>query len=157
MIKNGIIEVEHVQQPTAHTCVHACLAMVTGLPVEHYIERFGDDGTGLGYTETTLGLIESKVLQTPIPLGAPHPFPLYGAYVISAPSLNLPGRMHSLVVTSDRETGYKIYDPNRGRKGKKHYKVDDELGSVVPYTDVMYMDAETLKDLRMARVDANRS
>lgn len=110
------ILVKHVKQPTAHTCVHACLAMVTGVPVPEYIERFGDQG--LTYSNTAIALVESKLFPMPVPHGGPHPFPVCGVYFISVPSLNLPGKMHSMVLQVE-PNGFEIYDPNEGKKDKK--------------------------------------
>ena len=81
------ITVEHVQQPTSVTCVHACLSMVTGVPVEEYIKRFGDHATGED-TEA-VALVEAGVFPKAVPHSGPHPFPLEGIYLVSAPQLEL--------------------------------------------------------------------
>lgn len=115
------IEVRHVQQPTPHTCVHSCLSMVTGIPVNDLIARFGD--VGMVDEDKATVLCEEGILPVDVPQmgGALHPLPYAGTYLLSVPSLNIPGRGHSIVCTLDDDGDWELYDPNEGREGKAFY------------------------------------
>ena len=76
-----MITVNFVQQPTAHTCVHSCLSMVTGVPVNDYIKRFGE--AGLSFKETAIALTEAKIFPvlSPVPWSSNgYPFPKRNCY-----------------------------------------------------------------------------
>ena len=135
------LKVKQVQQPTAHTCVHACLSMVTGVPVEEYIERFGD--TALGQNEETVALVENGIFPVAVPYYAPHPFPEFGVYFVTAPSVNTAGYLHRVIVTVS-EDGYDVYDPNLNREGMKAYIDMDDL----PRTEVTFLCPKTLEKMQ---------
>lgn len=132
------IPVRHVQQPTAHTCVHACLSMVTGIPVQDLIARFGD--VGMTDEDKATVLCEEGILPVDVPNmgGAMHPLPYAGTYMLSVPSLNIQGRGHSIVCTLDAEGDWALYDPNEGREGKQFYTRHGLMaGEVKHYTAIL--------------------
>lgn len=149
------IAVEHMQQPSATSCVHTCLSMVTGIPVEQYITRFGDDGQGLGNKEETVALVEAKVFPIAVPHVAPHPFPMPGVYLVSVPSLNIPGKLHRVVVEADAD-GYTVFDPNEGKEGKKAHPRDGMASGDVPYADVTFLCMSTLRKMRNTVAEAGK-
>lgn len=135
------IEVSHVQQPTAHTCVHACLSMVTGVPIEEYIERFGDNG--LSFEEETVALVEDSIFPVRMPSDAPHEFPNTGVYFVSVPSLNMAGYLHRVVVTASEE-GYEVFDPNYHKEGKRFYIDITDMAR----TKITYLCTKTLEKMQ---------
>lgn len=113
------IEVRFVQQPTPVSCVHACLSMVTGVPVRELIDRFGNHG--LSNEEQATVLTEMGIVPIPVPQsGGAHPMPYGGANFITVPSLNIAGATH-LCVLEYQNDRWVLFDPNYGRKGKRHY------------------------------------
>lgn len=111
------IKFKFVQQPTPRTCVHACLSMVTGVPVESLIERFGD--TGLLFECEVVVLIENGIF----PDTRYHSAPVYeqGFYLVTAPSLNRAGELHRVVVEVNKDDDFIVHDPNTGRSGVRSY------------------------------------
>lgn len=144
--KNPIISVEQLQQPGATSCVLTCVAMVTGVPIETYIARFGE---GPQSSEVEISaLIESGIFPMAIPHGGPHPFPLAGVYLVSVPSLNLFGQLHRVVVEASRQT-YLVYDPNAGRKSVQAYpKTGGIMAGEMPCVDVTYLCPSTLLQMQ---------
>jgi hypothetical protein len=132
------IKIKHVTQPTPHSCVHACLSMVTGLSVHDLIARFSDDD-GLDYPKTATVLTEMGIMPVSMPAITPHTMPICGAYFVSVPSLNLPGRSHQVVVNLEGEK-WVLYDPNDGYDGRKFYARDSMMtGEVKSYGDVILL------------------
>ena len=114
-----IADIKFVQQPTSVTCTHACLSMVTGRHVDELIQRFGNHGIG-SEAEAAL-LTECGFMPVHMNRYAESYFPAIGLYLMSAPSLNIQGAMHRLVVLMDDNWDLFVLDPNTGRKGKKYY------------------------------------
>lgn len=109
-----------VQQPTDVTCSHACLAMVTGLPIERLVDRFGD--RSLRDEDEATILTELGILPVPMsPYMLENPMPLAGVYFLTTPSLNRPGDMHRVVAHYAHEEGWTVFDPNEGRDGKQYW------------------------------------
>lgn len=138
-----MIKVTPLQQPTPRTCCHTCLAMVTGEPVEALIERFGD--RPLGFAEEACVLIEHGIFPVDA-TGSPHEFALEGVYLVSAPSLNLPGKLHMVVVEASVE-GYIVHDPNAGREGVKAYHRDAIMEGDLARCEVRYLNADILSQM----------
>ena len=112
------IQLEHVQQPTAKTCVHACLSMVTGEPVASLINRFGD--RGLSVEEEITVLTEYGIFPQAVPFT--FSWIVDGVYMLTVPSLNLEGTNHCIIAYADRdEEKFILLDPNEGKEGKKAY------------------------------------
>ena len=142
---NKEIIVEHVQQPSSVTCVHSCVSMITGIPVEDYVKRFGDHA--LSCHEEYTALIETKIFPIAVADSSPHPFPVHGVYLISTPSLNIAGSLHRVVVETS-EGDYKVYDPNEGKEGKQVYKSEDVMSGKMACCDVTYLCLETLRKMK---------
>lgn len=143
-----MIEIKHVQQPTSQTCAHACLAMVTGLPVEHFMERFKEPELGLN--EETIAFIESHIY--PRKTDPYNPYPHFGIYLVTTPSLNQVGRSHAIIVEA-REDSWKVYDPNAGRPNMNVYTDDDVMNGKVSQDGIYYLDYETLRELNIPKID----
>ena len=139
------ISVNFVQQPTPHSCVHACLSMITGIPIESLIDRFGDHG--LSMDEEVTVLVENKLWPYRNTECGPHPFPLEGVYLVTVPSLNLEGKLHRVVVDA-RTEGYTVFDPNTGRDGRKAYSSDDVMTGGMQICEVTYLCTSTLRKMR---------
>lgn len=84
-------------QPTPNTCVHACLAAVTGADVHNLIRRFGDKA--IGKDEERCVLIEHGLF--PVARDHEYFFNTPATYLITMPSLNRPGGSHRLVAIND--------------------------------------------------------
>lgn len=138
------MKIKHVQQPTPVTCVHACLSMVTGVPVDSLIERFGNQA--LAFDAEATVLVEHRIF--PIKTTGDHrTFPFTGLYLVSAPSLNLPGQLHMVAVEAT-EYELKVYDPNTGRKGVKAYADDAITSGQLACVDVTYLEKSILQSMR---------
>jgi len=138
------IIVTPLQQPTPRTCAHTCLAMVTGESIEALIERFGD--RGLGFAEEACVLIENGIFPVNA-TGSPHEFGLEGVYLVSTPSLNLPGKLHMVVVEASPE-GYIVHDPNTGREGVEAYHRDAIMEGSLARCEVRFLDQRLLTDIK---------
>lgn len=123
-VTQGHIVVNHVMQPSPHTCGHACLAMVTGLDVQSIIARFGE--AGINDDIEAIVLTESGIYPVAIPETAFMPaLPFHGVYFATVPSLNIPGGAHRLVIEANPdEAEFEVHDPNAGREGKLFYPLN---------------------------------
>lgn len=111
------VNFKFVQQPTPQTCVHACLSMVTGVPVGELVDRFGDKGQPFEVEAAVL--IENGIFpDARYSSGTAMPV---GFYFCSAPSLNIPGGLHRIVVELNESYDFIVHDPNTGRDGVKAY------------------------------------
>lgn len=141
--------IELVNQVDDSTCCHATTAMVTGCTIGSLIERFGTGGDpekeddGMSDRDFVKVLMEHMILPVPVHGFLIHPFPQYGVFKVAAPSINRPGRLHSLVITSHPKEGYKVFDPQNGREGKKWYPFDamqsGTKGPRVSYTSILQL------------------
>ncbi len=116
---------KHVVQPSAKTCAHACLSMVTGVSVFDIIDHFqSKDGLTLQQQHDWL-CQQGWTLEYFKPL-AKYDFPYEGLYIVSVPSLNCLGRTHRIVVIVDwsSDNDWNVYDPNEGRGSKNYYTRD---------------------------------
>lgn len=136
-------EVQFVQQPSSFTCVHACLAMVTGEDVHELVERFGDHG--LSFEEKACVLVEHKLWPVNTTFQG-DPFDFCGVYLVGTCSLNWPGKMHCVVVEVNAE-GYTVYDPNKGRDGMDYYNDEDVMSGRLSRCEVFYLDTRTLRKM----------
>lgn len=138
-------------QPTAVTCVHTCLAMVTGCSIDDLIERFGDQPLGPEVEE--LVLVEHRIFPRST-TGNRHMFPAKGTYLVTVPSLNLPGRLHLIVLESTHDEHdqplYRIHDPNAGREGVKVYTDECLYSGDIAIVGATYLDYEVLRHMRPA-------
>lgn len=126
--------------------MHACLSMVTGVPVQHLIDRFGDIGLPLECEIAVL--IENGIFpDVRYYLGTPFP---KGFYLASAPSLNIPGALHRIIVEVNEEWDFVVHDPNTGREGVKAYPPNAMHGGEpsLCMMEAVRLDREMLSHLR---------
>lgn len=97
-------------QPTNKTCVHTCLSMATGIPVDFFIKRYGGDA--LYHRDLLRALTECKVQWNQFMEGT---LIHQGWYFAGVPSLNYAGWSHQILL---RWWGGKmtVLDPAQGRK-----------------------------------------
>lgn len=140
------LTVNHVQQPSDITCVHACLSMITGIPVPDLVERFGN--RGLSFDAKATVLVEHGIWPVNTTF-QPHPFDTCGVYIVGTCSLNWPGKMHCIVVEASGD-GYTVYDPNEGREGKESYQDEDIMSGRISRCEVFFLDTYTLRLMNRA-------
>lgn len=146
------LSVTPLQQPTAYSCVHTCLAMIVDVPVEDLILRFGDHDNG--FEEKATVLVENGLFPVNTTHDR-HPFWTDGVYLVGTASLNIPGRLHCVVVeVVDCE--YKVYDPNKGKKGKEYYVDEDVVSGRLARADVYYCDPWVLRKSHLAERFLNK-
>lgn len=139
-MKSPPIEVQFVRQPTANSCVHACLSMVTGVPVEQLIGRFGD--RGLGDMQEAIVLTEHGILPVEQSGCGRERFDVFGVYLVTVPSLNHLGKNHRTVWMTDGDEKFVLLDPNAGRVGVAAYPQDcvyDTEGLLKGYSEVTFL------------------
>lgn len=131
----------HVIQPTAATCSHACLSMVTGVPIEDIIEEFPTTW-GMTHRDVASWLVRHDIMPVSKDSnGITNPLGTRGSYIVTVASLNLKGRNHSVVVHVSEE-GTTILDPNACKEGKEFYPHNALTGgepSLSSYTNVRYL------------------
>ncbi len=99
------MDIVHQFQPTPTTCVHTCLAMVLGKPVEEVIAEIG----------LPQGLNQEDLLASLRRYDLMHAMTLFGALwtgwqFVVVPSLNVRGGTHQVLVHYDQ--GYTVLDPS---------------------------------------------
>lgn len=124
-LRHGILavanfEIQAVQQPDDHTCVHSSLAALTGLSCETLIKRFGR-GQPLSRRREITVLTEMGILPTPISSLGGGRLTYREVYLVSVPSLNFMSGMHRLILVPLHDELFYVYDPNRGRPDRKAY------------------------------------
>lgn len=111
--------IKHQMQPCPVSCVSTCIAMVAGIPAAEAVERFHKR-----YREEHLSL--RNILDE---LGIP--FTSFdsaddsclgdeGAYLCTAPSLNIVAGTHEIIIEVTGED-YFVIDPVMGREDRKYY------------------------------------
>jgi hypothetical protein len=111
------MRIKQQQQPTGNTCTATCLAMITGIPVLDVIEEF-HHGYVKWKVQPTDYLTEKNVPFKILPsMDRPQMGKLYLGTV---PSLNLEAILHHVLIDL-RDNDCVVYDPNKGKKGKKYY------------------------------------
>lgn len=115
----------HQKQPTANSCICACVAMVTGIQVATILSRFHsrvwDDGMSLGEILEQMGVQHHQAFYGPQAL-------YYGkVYLLAVPSLNTPGSFHQVIADCRGESPV-ILDPAQGIDGKQYYAWHPEKG-----------------------------
>ena len=106
------------QQPTGITCTQTCLAMLLDEPVEEVIKVCGNQG--MSNIEIHIALDKFRFTWNALV----YPSLLWaGYYLVSTPSLNIPGGMHCVLLETTDDDGIpKVYDPNEDKEGKLFYK-----------------------------------
>lgn len=105
-----------LQKQTAHNgCVAACLAMLLDRPVSEVTEEFNK--AYHAYETDPVSYAQAHGLE----INYPHPSKFanithYGyIYVLTVPSLNTPGMLHSVVCDCRTPGDIKVYDPATGQ------------------------------------------
>ncbi len=111
--------INHQMQPCPVSCVSTCMAMLVNEPVSVTVNRFHDayrdgsltlrsmlDRLGLGYT--AFYSIDCPAMVDE------------GAYLCTAPSLNIEAGNHQILIELT-DDGYYVHDPVMGRHDRKFY------------------------------------
>lgn len=121
--------IEHVSQICDKSCVAACLAMVTRTNINYVINWIDKNlNEQVPYnSEATIPYLVNHGIYPQFE-GNSHWIPFYkdSTYLISAPSLNIQGKIHCLVmlIGESPEKEVTILDPQFGRKEKFYYDYD---------------------------------
>ncbi len=111
-------KIEHVSQENCHSCVHACLAMVSGLELEETLEFLPDREV---HTSEFLSALEE--MDIPHVKKRNNELREGKCYVVAVPSLNRPRGMHMLLI--DRRWGrLVVHDPCNGHPDLEAYSAD---------------------------------
>ena len=95
-----------INQINSHTCVHACLSMVSGFPIRGIIEELGDQALELKEEIGFLikhGISFNQLIYTTM---------FNGTYLVTVPSLNKKGYHRVVVICDDGDV--EVFDPNEG-------------------------------------------
>ena len=116
-----------IQQQDDSTCGVACAAMVAGVPFETamdkaraVVKKNGMGSREMGELLRRLHVRFTRKIFPDLCRTVPH--------IVVAPSLNVPGGMHYIVIDLSNEF-FEVYDPQKGRPGKKYYRADHEPDS----------------------------
>ena len=112
--------IQHQIQPTSESCLATCVAMAVNVP----IKELGVD-LEKSYEPEEFGpwLAERGIWLRMAELGEDFKT---GLYLVGVLSLNDMASMHSILLDTRGGT-HLLFDPNKGREGKKHYtKLDDD-------------------------------
>lgn len=138
---------EFQQQPTPDTCTSACLAMITGKPVEQVISEYdakhkNHESTASQYLiengiEIVHGSVNAQIISC-------------GLFLLCVPSLNIVGGLHNILclVWHNKDDGlyYKqIFDPVMGREGRKYYTMGEPCNDL-EFTLYSYIVEATILD-----------
>lgn len=108
-------EIAHQQQPDSETCGQTCIAMLLGVPVADVISVFG--GEGMTRREMYHAMERCRFWWNALLFEYTC---LHGHYIAIVPSLNFEAEGHYVIILKD-ENGETVFDPNRGREGKRWY------------------------------------
>lgn len=105
-----------LQKQTAHNgCVAACLAMLLDRPVSDVTEEFNKAYHAYELDAVVYADRHGLRLNYPQPGPTMH-LPNFGKiYILTVPSLNTPGMLHSVVCDCRTPGDIKVYDPATGQ------------------------------------------
>ena len=116
--------ISHQMQPCPYSCVSTCLAMIVGRPARAIIEEmhqsYRDGELTLRQMLERLGVEYTAFFSLDCP-----PLANEGVYLCTSPSLNIEAGNHQILIEVTN-TGYFVFDPVRGREGRKYYVVRGE-------------------------------
>lgn len=100
--------IELITQPTQSSCVHACLSMVTGIPVQIILEQLSEPNPPNAYIPW---LVRNNILPT-----FERNFLFGNLCLVDIASLNYLGTLHMVVVDArcDKQEDIKVFDPQEG-------------------------------------------
>ena len=114
--------IHFLQQPKDDTCMSACVAMVLGHPApDMVIAEFHQDFS-VGLQKPSEYLVGRGLKAVPC-LAEKANLQMGMVYIVTAPSLNLEGELHAVVIDT-RNDDVIVYDPNKGRWGRCFYTKD---------------------------------
>ena len=106
------------QQPTDNSCTSTCLAMILGVPVDKVILEFHDKY--LRSAITPFKYLSDNGIESEQHRTSDRILWHGELYLVVVPSLNTVGVTHSIIVDV-RFDDYLVFDPNKGKEGKKYY------------------------------------
>lgn len=112
-----------IKQKTDNDCVLCCVAMVAGVSYKEALKAFdGEPPYNFWHEIAALNRLGMMTDYT-------NPRFMYenSIYLITVPSLNISHVNHRIVVDLI-VPGYKVYDPQKGIKGKEFYEYKDIKG-----------------------------
>ncbi len=109
------------QKQTHFTCASTTLAMLLGLPRDQVIKEFHAKYFNRNAPMKPRQYLESKELFGRRCYTEEMQGEWGSVYLISAPSLNFEGYMHSLILDLRDASNPQVFDPNKGRRGKLYY------------------------------------
>jgi len=110
---------DFVQQVCSHSCGHACISMVTKVPIDILLEEAPTFGVGI--SEDIMLALFAKHGFICRPILYPHLVQYSGVYICTVPSLNVMAGTHYILMCVDNTGITTLYDPNEGRVEKKSY------------------------------------
>jgi hypothetical protein len=123
-------DITHVSQNTPSSCAHACIAMLTDLP----LNTVQQDLKSILYLENELkplAIIQALTMYNVHALPVMTTSAIYknGLYILSVPSLNsrIAGTTHAVILDASTE---KIYDPQKGNHEKRFYRELSEIPGI---------------------------
>lgn len=136
--------IQHQTQPSGTSCSQTVIAMALGIPVAQIIEQFGDQPMNWDQAAKAwvkLGVFPKQTFDANIV----WQFSKRGLYTIAVPSLNIPKGWHLVLLEVGQES-VTLYDPAKGREGKKFYSQEDILNGACGFSELTYLDFELLED-----------
>lgn len=117
---------QHQMQPTSNTCVCTCLAMLLDKPAREVIREwhppfFETMELSLGEVLKAAGVvcIEPKTEERFGGLES------HNIYLVTVPSLNVPGCFHQVIVDYRNPAQARVLDPAQGRPKARFYTLDN--------------------------------
>lgn len=113
------MSLKHQQQPTFNTCMSACVAMISGQPVNDVVAQWHDK------FHSKEAWLDDALNHYSIPYFYGHPkkaelLPGF-IYFLTVPSLNIVGGTHQILAAVKEGPVVEIFDPAKGRDGAKYY------------------------------------
>jgi hypothetical protein len=127
----------HQVQPTPHACNQTCLAMLLGLPVARVLEVFPSEG--MTPRQLHVALDRCHFEWNAFQFGT---LVCTGLYLMAVPSLNIEAGGHTILFDwRGCWDDSVVYDPNKGREGKRFYSTNPAEGGVPLrwWTEIIYV------------------
>lgn len=117
------MEIVWQQQPTPDSCMVTCLAMAVNKNVQEMYDQHHDELYEKRYWLDDV----LDCYDVPYFYGHPKKNGLLSGFVyfITVASLNIEGGLHQILVKRDRDGVTTLYDPVKGREGKRYYVYGD--------------------------------
>lgn len=100
-------------------CFLACAAMVNGIPL-HQVYEVYPEFNNIGITVKESILILDR-LNIPHIVYASDRLFYNKTYILTVPSLNIPGGLHNIVIVNHKDNSTQTFDPNEGKEDKLFY------------------------------------